>query len=114
MAYSSGLVLFLDGCGNRRPCKVVGFDLRKRDVRWAQSVPDSDPEVYWFVPRIHIWNDRAVVGSTDGEVVAYNTGDGELAWDVELKGRIRSIGHYETTLYVGTFEGKLYALAPAD
>lgn len=110
MAYDSGLVHFLDGSGNRQPCKVVGFDLRKRSVRWTQSVQDSDPAAYWFVPRIHIWNDLVVVGSTAGEVVAYNSSDGELAWNVELKGKIRSIGHYETTLYVGTYEGWLYAL----
>jgi len=104
-------LIFLGGGDDNRPRDVLSYDLRERRVRWVSSLADStDAYAYWYVPRVHIWDSCVVVGSTTGLVVGYNLADGAEQWRHRLQGPIRGIGHHDSLLLVGTFEGMLHCL----
>lgn len=110
MSYHEPLLIYLAGESNARPRHVVSLDLTTGVVVWERELEDPDPEVYWYVPRIHLWETNVIVGSTKGLLVAYDVELGEPAWRHQLEGAIRGIGHTDDVLLVGTFEGMLYAL----
>ena len=93
--------------------EVISIDPLDGREYWRQSLVDPNPKAAWYSPRVHIWRDNVVVGSTTGQVVGDRASDGNLNFRFKLDGRIRGIGSHEDILYVGTFEGMLYALRVA-
>jgi len=109
---SDSRVVFLGGDDEDRPRQVVAYDLRDRVVLWSSALVDTtDADAFWYVPRIHLWHSGVVVGSTTGLVVAYDISDGTQRWRYQLDGPIRGIGHVDSLLFVGTFEGMLHCLS---
>jgi len=93
--------------------KVISIDPLDGREYWSVSLDDPNPKAAWYSPRVHIWRDNVVVGSTTGQVAGYRASNGSLSFRFKLNGRIRGIGSHEDILYVGTFEGMLYALRVA-
>ncbi len=77
--------------------------------RWRAQASES---AKWSVPRPYLWKDRVLVGNHLGRLFAYKRTDGTLQWTHHLDGEIKGIGISEGILYVGTFQGVLYALVP--
>lgn len=110
MAYVEPRLVFLAGGTDARPRHIEAIDLDTGALLWEHELDDPDPRAYWYVPRIHVAYNDAIVGSTNGLVVACDLASGATAWTVQLEGPIRGIGHSGDTLLVGTFKGMLYAL----
>jgi len=101
----SVLVLLADRIGN--PKVLVSIDLTLTTVRWQRPAPTT-----WTTARVLIQRDTAVLGTADGEVIAYCLENGEIAGATSVQGAVRSIGGVGDTLLVGTTAptGTLYAL----
>jgi outer membrane protein assembly factor BamB len=110
MVLEDGVLFFLAAYEDLQPTEVAAFDLSTRGLKWSTTVRDSDPEVYWYVPRLHIWKDEVVLGSTNGKVVGCSLESGQWNWEHVLDGMIRGVGHSDLLLLVGTFDGRLFAL----
>lgn len=110
MALDDSLLVFLAAFEDLQPTEVAAFNLLKRELEWVTTVRDPDPDVYWYVPRIHKWRDEVILGSTNGKVVGCAEESGRWNWEHVLDGMIRGVGHSESLLFVGTFDGKLFAL----
>lgn len=111
MALKDSSLVFLAGYEDNRPKELVSLNLGTDSVEWVASLKSNDSNEYWYVPRVHIWNNEVVVGSTGGKVVAFNLNDGKTNWVYQLPKPIRGIGSSESMLYVGTFSGGLYAFS---
>lgn len=82
----------------------------------------DDFELLWAVPSEsewssevpHLWNGMIVAGDCRGNFKAYHDVTGALLWNYHVKGCIRSFGHDQTTLYIGTQEGAVYAYQPSS
>jgi outer membrane protein assembly factor BamB len=111
MGESDGILTHLGGFEDERPTTVAARDVSSGKQLWTVALEDPDPQAYWYVPRMHNWGDQVIVGSTSGVVVSYNIQTGAKLWDYQFGGPIRGIGHSKTDLYVGTFDGIIYALA---
>lgn len=67
----------------------------------------------WTSPRPRLWRAWVVVGDRDGTVYALDEATGTVAWSQNVHDKpIRGIGSDESTLYVGTIDGKVIALRP--
>jgi outer membrane protein assembly factor BamB len=67
----------------------------------------------WSSPRPRLWRNWVVVGDRDGAVYALDEGTGSVVWSQKVHDQpIRGIGSDESTLYVGTIDGKVIALRP--
>lgn len=106
MAYRDSMVIFLGGYDDARPRDVIAFDLRSETERWRATVDNDDS--YWFVPRIHIYGEYIIVGTNKGKLAAFRIDDGSKAWEYDVSGPIRGIGHSGSKLFVGTFNGNLH------
>ncbi len=103
-------LIFLAARDGRNVREVISIDPLDSREYWSVSLDDPNPKAAWYSPRVHIWRDNTVVGSTTGQVTGYRASNGSLSFRFKLVGRIRGIGSHEDILYVGTFEGMLYAL----
>jgi outer membrane protein assembly factor BamB len=83
---------------------IVGVTPDLTKLRWQQK---SSPE--WASERPSVWGGLIVAGNCRGEAAAFRASDGELRWNLNLKGCIRSIGGSENRLFVGVQEGTVYA-----
>ena len=54
--------------------------------------------------------DRVLIGTDGGELQAINLADGSVAWTHLLEGSIKGLGQLGDVIYVGTFQGRIYAL----
>jgi outer membrane protein assembly factor BamB len=116
--------LAFGGVPNRMPARVGGLlfslvwmgeqdvrlraaDLRLAGLEWTRGAGGGD---YWSSARPHLLRGRIVLGSDNGQLVALRPEDGSLDWARSLRGSIAGIGSDETTLYVGTVKGTVYAL----
>ena len=106
-------LIFLAAQDGKNVREVISIDPLDGREYWSASLDDPNPKAAWYSPRVHIWRDNAVVGSTTGQVTGYRASNGSLSFRFKLDGRIRGIGSHEDILYVGTFEGLLYALRVA-
>ncbi len=110
MSYTSSRLVFLGAEEDSPPRHLCAIAPADGEVRWQVSVDDSDSRASWYSPRVHIWEDKVIVGSTNGRLAAYSLDDGALIWSCHLTGRVRGIGHDASLLFVGTYDGMLYAL----
>lgn len=110
MARTGDQLIMLAQLEPQRPTELIAVHHRTGDLQWTVTNPDIDQDAYWFVPRIHLWRQDIVVGTSKGIVAAYSPDDGALIRTHKLDGAIRGIGSSEERLYVGTFQGLLLAL----
>jgi outer membrane protein assembly factor BamB len=75
---------------------------------WAQLA-----EREWTSEQPHVWKDWIIAGNCKGDIVGYKADSGEPAWTDHVKGCIRSLGHDDSTVYIGVQEGTVYAYQPA-
>lgn len=81
-----------------------------RDLSEELWLHDGNPR--WTSPQPLLWKDLVIVGSLDGVVRGFRTGNGEPALELTLEGRIRGLGAHEDVLYIGTMNGNLFACRP--
>ena len=86
---------------------LLAFADKFERVLWA-----SPSEREWMSDQPHVWRDWIIAGNCKGDMVAYAAADGKLAWADHVKGCIRSLGHDDSTLYIGVQEGTVYAYQP--
>jgi outer membrane protein assembly factor BamB len=55
-----------------------------------------------------------VAGTESGEVLAFKLSDGTPVWKLKLEGEIKGLGATGNVLYVGTLQGRVYALRFRD
>lgn len=108
MAWIDNLIIYLGGFEDQRPQTIEAFDVDSSVVRWSYRIENTD--AYWYVPRIHLWDDQVIVGSTKGQVLALQAATGTPLWQFKLDEAIRGIGNGAGRLFVGTFSGMLYAV----
>lgn len=97
------LVLLVDKGADYRA--LVSLDLALSRIRWYRRAPDR-----WTTTRIFATRNIVVLGTKSGGITSYSTVDGEPKWSLDLPGTIRAVGGSEDVLYVGTIEGRLYAV----
>jgi outer membrane protein assembly factor BamB len=114
MAVSDERIVFLAGYEDDRPANVVSIDRSDCELVWDVFVDDDDSTAFWYVPRVHVWRDWIIVGSTTGRVVLLDAGSGDAVGEFSCDNPVRGIGHSDSLLFVGTFNGLLYALSVPD
>jgi eukaryotic-like serine/threonine-protein kinase len=73
----------------------------------------ADSKSKWTTPRPRLWRRSVIVGDRDGTVYGLNEATGVVTWSQSVHDKpIRGIGADESTLYVGTIDGKVIALRP--
>jgi outer membrane protein assembly factor BamB len=86
--------------------EVMLIDRKLRRVVWR-----AESKSKWTSPRPRLWRDWVIVGDHEGTVYAINQATGAVAWSQNVHNKaIRGIGSDESTLYVGTIDGKVVAL----
>ena len=75
--------------------------------RWTQ---ESDKP--WSSSEPYVRQREAIVGTEDGEVIAFRLSDGSRVWSNKFTGPIGGIGGDGKVLYVGTRRGTVYAYIP--
>lgn len=114
MAAHDEHIAILAGYEDDRPTYVASIDGETGELDWVTAIRDEDSDAYWYVPRIHVWREWIVVGSTTGRVVLLNAASGEVVWEYICDDPVRGIGHSDSILFVGTFSGQLYAFSAPD
>jgi outer membrane protein assembly factor BamB len=100
-------VLLMDASEDSRA--VVSLDRSLERVRWRIAAPDK-----WSTSRLFISGHTLMLGTRTGGVLTYCTNDGTPDWTHTLNGTVRAIGGADDAVYVGTVEGRLFALDPPD
>lgn len=98
------LVLLTDRAADYRA--LVSLDLKLERTNWRRTADKS-----WSTSRAFVWNKTVILGTTAGEVMAYDAADGSPLWSRNVTGSVRSIGGSEDTLYITTRQGSLYAVS---
>ncbi len=89
---------------NRLSC----FDLVSGDRRWKQSLKDA-------LGGSIIINDRLIIGSMTGKLMAIDTADGSLVWHREFPGRLTAPPVFDGEKIIQPADdGTLYAISIAD
>lgn len=74
-------------------------------TRWRQETDSA-----WSSFHPLILEDLVVVGTDAGEIHAFRLEDGATAWTRRLEGDIKGLGAHAGILYVGTVQGRVYAV----
>ena len=89
--------------------EVILVDPGVKHVLWH-----ADSKSKWTSPRPRLWHGLVIVGDRDGTVYALDEVTGNVIWSQAVHDKpIRGIGSDESTLYVGTIDGRVIALRPA-
>ncbi len=86
------------------------FDLLALDAAldgglWRRATRDA-----WTTVRPLLWRGSVLAGTDKGELSAFAASGGTVDWRLDLPGRLRGLGRGGDLLYVGTIDGKLYAV----
>jgi outer membrane protein assembly factor BamB len=81
------------------------LDPKSGSVRWRQETDST-----WSSFHPLILDEIVVVGTESGELHAFRVKDGATAWTRQLEGDIKGIGSHAGILYVGTVQGRVYAV----
>ena len=88
--------------------EVLLVDANVRRVLWR-----AESKSKWTSPRPRLWRGWVVVGDSDGTLYALDEATGSVVWSQNVHDKpIRGIGSDDSTLYVGTIDGKVIALRP--
>jgi outer membrane protein assembly factor BamB len=83
---------------------LVAYDRSLGEVRWSKEA-----ERTWSSYQPLLWDGVLVLGTPGGEVIGYRLADGSTDFRLTVEGVVRGLGRDETTLYIGTLGGTLYA-----
>jgi outer membrane protein assembly factor BamB len=86
---------------------LVSVDRSLSRERWRITSNE-----HWTTARAFAWKNTVAVGTALGDVRAFCSADGSLAWTHKLSGTVRTIAGADETLYVGTTAGQVQALKP--
>jgi outer membrane protein assembly factor BamB len=100
---NNSLFIFLENTSERAGY-IISVDSKLASVRWRQR---SSPD--WASQRPHVFKEFVVAGNCRGGMAAFRATDGELQWNLSLKGCITSIGSSGDMLFAGVQEGTIYA-----
>ncbi|HEY8132210.1 MAG TPA: PQQ-binding-like beta-propeller repeat protein [Thermoanaerobaculia bacterium] len=97
---------------NKRGIYVVGEkEVMLIDPNLRRIVWHAESKNRWTSPRPRLWRGWVVVGDRQGTVYALDEATGTVAWSQSVHNKaIRGIGSDESTLYIGTIDGKVMAL----
>ncbi len=88
--------------------EVMLIDANVSRILWR-----AESKSNWTSPRPRLWRGWVIVGDRDGTVYALDEAMGSVVWSQNIHDKpIRGIGSDESTLYVGTLDGKVIALRP--
>ena len=83
------------------------------DANISRVLWRAESKSKWTSPRPRLWRGWVVVGDRDGTLFALDEATGSVVWSQNVHDKpIRGIGSDESTLYVGTIDGKVIALRP--
>lgn len=86
---------------------LASFPKSLAKPRWTQE--SAKP---WSSSQPYVWRGTTIVGTEDGEVVAFRLSDGSRVWANKFTGPIGGIGSDGKVLYIGTRSGTVYAYSP--
>jgi outer membrane protein assembly factor BamB len=86
---------------------LISIDRSLRRERWRITASE-----HWTTARAFAWKDTVAVGTAFGDVRAFCSADGSLAWTHRLPGTVRTIAGAGDTLYIGTTDGRVQAMKP--
>lgn len=81
------------------------LDPKSGVARW-----DQQTDATWSSFQPLILDDVVIVGTDAGDLHAFSLEDGATAWTRRLDGEIKGLGTHAEVLYVGTVEGRVYAV----
>jgi outer membrane protein assembly factor BamB len=81
------------------------LDPKSGVARWHQKT-----DTLWSSFQPLILDDVVIVGTDAGDLHAFRLEDGATAWTRQLEGEIKGLGTHAGVLYVGTVQGRVYAL----
>jgi outer membrane protein assembly factor BamB len=115
MAHVHGRIIML-GCvpHDDEPQDVIAFDIESSRVAWQRRLDSTASKAFWYVPRVATCGENVLVGSTEGDVVAYSIDRGSELWRYNVGDAIRGIGCSDSMLYIGTLDGILHAVRRAN
>lgn len=87
--------------------EVRCLDLRTGETLWSVEGVEGERLLRSAVV---FAGDGIVVTLPSGEVHAFRLADGSTAWTRRMEGTIKGLGTHEGVLYVGTSQGRVYAL----
>jgi outer membrane protein assembly factor BamB len=74
-------------------------------VKWSQTTDTT-----WSSFQPLVWGEVVVAGTEAGEIRAFKLSDGSPVWSQQLEGEIKGLGAVGDVLFVGTLQGRVYAL----
>lgn len=88
--------------------RVMLVDPALRKILWRAESTGK-----WTSPRPRLWRGLVIVGDSEGNVVALNQATGAVLWSQKIHDKpVRGIGSDDSTLYIGTIDGHVFALRP--
>jgi outer membrane protein assembly factor BamB len=102
----TGIILFYEWMAEGG--EVVSLTPDLETVNWRYPAPEG---ASFTVSRAHPWRDVLLVGTDEGDIIALDPMTGAERWTHRIEGSVRTMAHDAETLYVGTIQGTLYALA---
>jgi len=99
------VVLFVNWMQPGGELLVLDSNLAK--VRWRFAAANASP---WTIARPYYSNKLLVAGTQDGQVYGYDLRDGKTQWSHRVEGAARAFASYDGVCYVGTVEGKIFAI----
>jgi outer membrane protein assembly factor BamB len=88
---------------------VLDADLKK--VRWRAAPPAAR---MWILARPILWKNLLLSGADDGQMIGFNLHDGKPTWSQRLEGAVRTFMSHDGICYIGTIEGKIFALLKCE
>jgi len=85
------------------------LDSKAGTVKWSRKTSST-----WSSFQPLVQGDEVVVGTESGEIHAFELSDGATAWMRQVEGEIKGLGADDGVLYVGTSQGRVYALRLPD
>jgi outer membrane protein assembly factor BamB len=87
---------------------IAGLSTGLDRIVWRQ---ESGLRWSSFQPLVR--GDEVIAGDSAGNVIAFKLADGSRSWETRVDGMIRGLGAHDDVLYIGTFQGTLYAYSLA-
>ncbi len=107
---NNSTIAFLGAQMDNRPHDLIVIDAENRCVQAQYQLTSEDPGEYWYVPRLHVFHEKIIAGSTGGLVVAYDPAIDSTTWELNIDQPVRGIGHSGDILLIGGFNGLLRAV----
>lgn len=98
---SAGECLLALWAGDTLAC----LDPSLSEVKWSRKAQSA-----WSSFDPLILDGLVVAGTESGEILALDLDSGAPAWTLEIEGEVKGLGASDDVLFVGTIQGRVYAL----